>query len=412
VLPPVLEIYALWHPDDPVGEELAQELIDHFHGTAFSGLIGGAVEIYVRSAPWREPGGPPRPMPFQEPLPYGLPSAELTVVVPFLGLGMASVVEAGDEGWTGYLQTLLAARSAEPYEIGVFPFVIDPAAVDGTALGELFVDIQRIGHPDDLAPADQAPRQRCRDLAQAIAQLADGPGDEVLTVFISHTKKATGEEGESHVLRIDRVRRAIQHTHLREYFDASDLQPGVDWAEELRAKSATSALLGVRTDLYATREWCQREVSVAKRAGMPVVMIDALQGGEERGSFLMDHVPRVAGHPEADGISEAAILEALGVLVDECLKRELWRRQLALSGDEDLEVAWWAPHAPEPLTFVDWIHQARSEEELPAGKLRILHPDPPLGPDELAALVEIASIAGLEDGIEVLTPRGLAARGG
>lgn len=48
LLPPVLEIFVVWHPGDDAGATVAGWLLDHFHGTAFSGLIGGAVEVYTR----------------------------------------------------------------------------------------------------------------------------------------------------------------------------------------------------------------------------------------------------------------------------------------------------------------------------------------------------------------------------
>ena len=51
MLPPVLEIYVVWHTKDAEGQTIADTLLGHFRGTAFSGLIGGAVEVYVRSTP-------------------------------------------------------------------------------------------------------------------------------------------------------------------------------------------------------------------------------------------------------------------------------------------------------------------------------------------------------------------------
>jgi hypothetical protein len=59
LIPPILEIYVLWHPDDGDGARIFTELFDHFHGTTFSGLVGGAVEVYERSQGWRGPGTPP-----------------------------------------------------------------------------------------------------------------------------------------------------------------------------------------------------------------------------------------------------------------------------------------------------------------------------------------------------------------
>lgn len=32
MLPPVLEIYVLWHPDDVAGAQIASDVIKRFHG--------------------------------------------------------------------------------------------------------------------------------------------------------------------------------------------------------------------------------------------------------------------------------------------------------------------------------------------------------------------------------------------
>jgi len=61
MLPPILEFYVVWHPDDDEGKGLAGELLEHFHGNPFSGLIGGAVELFTRSAGWRDSTDAPRP---------------------------------------------------------------------------------------------------------------------------------------------------------------------------------------------------------------------------------------------------------------------------------------------------------------------------------------------------------------
>jgi len=49
MLPPILEIYVVWHPGDTAGGAVAEALLQHFRGNAYSGLIGGAIEVYVRS---------------------------------------------------------------------------------------------------------------------------------------------------------------------------------------------------------------------------------------------------------------------------------------------------------------------------------------------------------------------------
>jgi hypothetical protein len=148
----------------------------------------------------------------------------------------------------------------------------------------------------------------------------------------------------------------------------------------------------------------------AKQTGLPVVILDALGRGDERGSFLMDHAPRVRLHRDASGWRESDVRLGLNLLVNESLKRALWQRQEELAADRPgLNVAWWAPHAPEPATLVHWL---QSRGAAPAGATpRVLHPDPPLGPDERLVLDAIATAAGLP-GIDIMTPRLLAARGG
>jgi hypothetical protein len=147
---------------------------------------------------------------------------------------------------------------------------------------------------------------------------------------------------------------------------------------------------------------------------MPVVILDALTTGEERGSFVMDHVPRSPGRQDGAVWRRDDITRVLGQLVDECLKGVLWRRQkeIAAAAGLPVDIDWWAPHAPEPATFAEWLDR---HDDLAAKRnepIVVLHPDPPLGPDERDVLLQIARLANLHDDIQFLTPRGLAARGG
>ena len=402
----MLEIYVVWHPHDVAGELLAQQVLDHFHGTAFSGLIGGSVEVYVRSEGWTSAADAPRPIPVVEPLPFDMPPAELTAVVPVIGLELTKAVQEVGSPWRRYIDDLADAAWASPDTVGVFPLFTSTA---GGHLAELFGPYQGIGVPANHFDQDEA-SLRCRDLAQGITEMARGTQDDI-KVFVSHTKHASDEDRDDLTRLIAEVRRVIGQTRLDDFFDAQDLKPGSDWAATLHAEAATSALLAVRTDLYASREWCQREMSIAKRAGMPVVILDGLAAGERRGSFLMDHVPRVPSRATDGPKATGAIIDCLNQLVDECLKRALWGHQQRLgTGKAALDVAWWAPHAPEPVTLAAWLRNTESTR--PAeGPLLILHPDPPLGPEERRALIEIASLADLGNRLDIVTPRGLATRG-
>lgn len=411
MLPPILEVFVVSHPGDGEGETVAQMLLERFRGNAYSGLIGGAVDVYVRSvSATDDSAGAPRPLPCVEGLPYGVPVPALTAVVLVAGTELAATLnEPGP--WRSYVQSLVDARSSDPEHVGLFNIRTAPNVFDGTELGRIVGHVQGIG--DGAVGSDLFRTSVCRDLAQGIAQMGNDTPDQI-TVFVSHTKRLSGVEEEQVSSLVDLVREVIASTRLKDFFDAQAIQPNVDWKPAIDAAASTGAFLAVRTDRYSSREWCQREMLSAKRAGMPVVILDALTFGEERGSFVMDHVPRTPGRMEENGWRRDDVVKALGHLVDECLKRVLWRKQqeIAQGVDPRVDLDWWAPHAPEPTTFVDWLDHHQDITAQRQEPLVVLHPDPPLGPDELDVLAQIARVANLHDEIVFLTPRGLAARGG
>jgi hypothetical protein len=414
MLPPILEIHILWHPGDTSGATIAQEFVEHFHGTVFSGLIGGAVEVFIRSPGWRSGSDAPRPIPFEDNgVAPGVRAAKAIAVVPVIGNEMAMASREAGSPWQQYLAAIVETYRAQPKRVDIFPCLLDDGAMIGTVPGELFGPFQRIG-ANAVGEGETAKLARCRDLAQGITHLVS-QSTERLTVFISHTKRNSEGEGERVSTLIESVRAVLGGTRLRQFFDASDLEPGTEWDPELRTKAGSSALLAIRTDLYSSREWCQREIMIAKRAGMPVVIMDALGDAEERGSFLMDHVPRVPARMEGGSWRKSDIHRAVALLVDECAKRALWCSQQELARKESaVSVTWWAPHAPEPITLTKWLETAKARGALPPKDqaLVVLHPDPPLGAEEKTALQEILNLAGVESSLDVLTPRILAARGG
>ena len=265
MLPPILEIYTVWHPKDPGGCAVATDFFDHFHGTLYSGLLGGAVETFSRSEPWPGGDGAPRAIPFdQQTSLAGLPAAEIIVIVPVLAVGLARAIQSGAGAWYEYLDLILKRREAEPQRVFIMPVSLDHAYSGDTVLAKMFGEFQQLGTASDAAvePVAQA---RCRDLCQGIAKLAGDSPDERITVFISHTKRSAGAQGATVSELIHTVRRLIAGTRLTAFFDAQDLDVGEKWEPTIRAKAAHSALFALRTDLYASRQWCQKEVRLANR---------------------------------------------------------------------------------------------------------------------------------------------------
>lgn len=412
MLSPILEVYVLWHPaDEAAGRPFMERLVGHFHGNAYNGLLGGAIEVFARSQGWLDAAAAPRPLPPPGPQPgLDVPATELTAVVVWMGLGLARAVQAEGSPWAAWLQALRDRQAAAPGRLHLFP--VRPAS------GGAPPDSRLQQLVPEQAIFDVQPQATCRDLAQGLAQWAADPRGQAtrLNVFISHTKH--DDSGSQRVARlIAQVRSRIDGaSRLGSFFDSNALQPGADWAAQLHEGASRMALLALRTDLYASREWCQREMLLAKRHGVPVVVLDAPLRGEDRGSFLMDNVTRIPVRPAGEGWLDEDIDAGLARLVDACLQRELWRRQCAgTPGPGGMPVDWWSAHAPEPATLVEWLGARVAADTVPPADtgrpLLILHPDPPLGPEERDVLDRITRLAGRRGGVDIVTPRLLAARG-
>jgi hypothetical protein len=118
----------------------------------------------------------------------------------------------------------------------------------------------------------------------------------------------------------------------------------------------------------------------------------------------MDHVPTVACPPGKE--REAATI-ALNRLVDEALKRALWKLQRVYLENDGFD--WLPVHAPEPVTLTAWL-RAHADDLKPP--IVVMHPDPPLGPPEMEALEELGGLVSGVGKIQIHTPRTFASRGG
>lgn len=162
MLPPVLEIFVIWHPEDPDGQSIAEELVAHFRSVSFSGVVGGGVHVSLRSAGWHEEGQAPRPVyTHRTPGPSGMQPAEYIAIVPLMGIRMAEAVEKGGS-WQDYFEGLIAEQQEEPERIQVLPYLLDRQATNQTRLGDLLGPYQMIATEDPARTGDTYKALRCR----------------------------------------------------------------------------------------------------------------------------------------------------------------------------------------------------------------------------------------------------------
>lgn len=460
--PTVLDIYVVWHPHDHAGKDVFNELVTHYHSEHFSGLAGSAIEVFSRSLPLiPETEKIPCPIATRDgQVGHWIDSTDIsdrrmpantaspfTVIIPVIGRHMISAAHDNNSDWASYLRSLCEVRddalaSHSPHLL-VVP-IIDTKGLNtsGEVISSLTDRQGMVLHDDAYAPGALT-----RDIGQAIVQrllwkqtgMLSSSESPRLRVFISHARAdipANDLTGNTPRGVIAKVKAIAQQTRLDAFFDVYDIQADSEWNSSIRERARTSALLMVRTDSYSSREWTQREVFEAKQAGMPIVCLSALNAGESRGSFLLDHVPTVAypqilegqtpteGHQTADA-TDNAIISALNRLVDETLKFALWRCQeipaavyAATDSTTEPESANHPgfdsapPSPPEPAILLKFIQEHRDKFK-DDHHLWLIHPDPPLLPAEQEFLVALCEQAGYDNGqVHLLTPRSFFAAGG
>lgn len=459
--PTVLDIYVVWHPCDHAGQDVFNELVTHYHSERFSGLAGSAIEVFSRSSPLTPETEAPCPIATRDgQVGHGIDNTDIsdrrtpantaspfTVIIPVIGRHMISAAHDNDSKWASYLRSLCKVRddalaSHSPHLLVVPIIGAKGLNTSGGVISSLTNRQGMVLHDNAYAPGALT-----RDVGQAIVQrllwkqtgMLSSSESPLLRVFISHARgdiPANDLTGHTPQGVIAKVKAIAQQTRLNTFFDVYDIQADSEWNSSIRERARTSALLMVRTDSYSSREWTQREVFEAKQAGMPIVCLSALNAGESRGSFLLDHVPTIAcpqipegwAPPEgtqAEDPVDKAIVAALNRLVDEALKFALWRcqeipahanlakantTQSTSKNHPGFDCA--PPTPPEPTVLLKFIQEHRQTYGNDK-HLWLIHPDPPLLPAEQDFLVDLCVQAGYEKGqVYLMTPRSFFAAGG
>lgn len=176
---------------------------------------------------------------------------------------------------------------------------------------------------------------------------------------------------------------------LNVFWDETSIAKGYDFGEEIQRGIEKSVLVVFLTDVYATREWCLKEVLHAKRKQRPILMVDAIEKGEPRNFPYLGNVPTMRWKGDKQAIIDKAVLVAL----DFFYQKRVLKEQLSHFQDQGLligEVKSLA-RAPEMLDI--------SEPELIQWENGILvYPDPPLSEEEMGLVNR------LNDKIQYLTP--------
>jgi hypothetical protein len=355
-----LAVHIVWHPAFDRGADYARAVFKHlFEDPDDVASHGLRIPVYH----WRSAGKPVRDA--EPPGEIPLESAERAVVVPLLDDHFL-----GTLGWDAFLEETSSRMREGDLLIPVQLTHRRPGAAQAVVLHE---------EPLEL----RLPRL-LNQLTHRLWRLL-APSDAVtVPAFISYARS----DGASIAKQVTAFLAASGSAGA--FFAPRDVPRGESWRQELRQQARQSLLVAIRSDAYTGREWCQIEMLEAKRAGMPVVVLDALAAREARGFPYMGNGPALRWREQEPTL---VLEELLGLMLREALRFRFFEMRVARLWS--LQRMDGRPHvlaaAPELLTMLE-------RATLAGDSSLLVYPDPPLGPDELDV------IRRLDASVELVTP--------
>lgn len=195
-----------------------------------------------------------------------------------------------------------------------------------------------------------------------------------IKLFISHAK----EDGLTITKNINSF---IQNeTKLDTFFDSNDIAIGNNFSNEIECNIGESVLLVIKSDKYASREWCRKEILIAKKYNKPIIILDTLEHGEDRSFPYMANVRTMRVSAEINHV------EILTNVLVETLKHKYQHMYISylLKKYEVVLPTTVLSYPPELLTLTTL---AENESR------NLIYPDPPLSDEEIDLLSKYSSSA-------------------
>lgn len=387
-----LNIYVVWHPNFQAGKKIAEELYSTFCRDYQNPLSRGiGIPIYFRYAKLED----------SKPLDIDLSNAEKNAIVLLIDDDYIL-----DENFRSYTEGLSKKIDDDNR---IFPISLCNKAysigcglstlqfTDGTKFFEKDLNLQ---NKKDLEKSiKKIKTELFHDCSRLILNFHPKQKDKEqhrigspVKLFLSHAKK----DGENTTIKFKQF--IEKNLKLDVFFDTVDIANGYDFAEQFEQEIKHSALVVFHTDEYSNREWCRREILIAKKHKSPIVVVHNIIDGEKRAFPYLGNMPTtVIGKKEIIGFYKIVNLTLYQVLNNLYQNRLLeWYSNMGTNDNNEIKVI---TSPPELFNFLDI---KKYKENLGSKKLIILYPDPPLGLEELNILNE------LDEDVEFTTPINLS----
>lgn len=390
---PIPEVFVLWHPACPLGETLARSI--HSWLRPGNGL---GPEVFFRSLP--APEAPEKGLP--PPLP-GEPRggntfssgakpkvSDLQIVLPLIDEHMVA-----DPAWRYWITEISGVRFSQVQRV-ILPVALDASAFNMRATLRHLNYLRPKGLPVPTGDGAESPsvkgvtRSLLKQLTEAMCNLMLSRPDRKGTtprpttssseslpkvkIFLSHAK-ADGT-GPARRLR-DYI---YSQTQLAAFYDENDISYGSQFSRIIKSdldSPDTAALIAFRSEQYARRPWCRRELSLFRRPRpekqstggnkrwrlYPSLVVDSMEGGQ-----MSAGIPELGNSPIIRWDNNTVDLEELivtTVLRDAMLASFHSAMGASIpAGDNQIILNW----LPDPTTLLH-IPSIRNGREL-----NVIHP--------------------------------------
>lgn len=372
-----LNLYVVWHGESKIGQRIAEDLYSSFCRDYSQPLSRGlGIPVYFRNIKLED----------DKPLSIDTSEANKNAIVLLVDEEYFL-----DSGYNDYTEDLIKLVSADTR---IFPVALFNKAYElGCGLSrfqfirgtEFRKSPLNLSLKEDLELSIKKIRAEVlHDCARLLMDLKPSYADEErdrigspVKLFLSHAKL----DGEKTALRFKTF--IQEHLKLDVFFDTVDIADGYDFSRQFEQEISHSALVVFRTDEYSAREWCRREVLIAKRQKSPIVVLDLLRDGEKRAFPYLGNMPTTTLlEDETLGFHRVISLTLYQVLTNLYQLRLLNSyKDLSSETDADFSVL---SSPPELFNFLEF-----NKTKQPDRKLVVLYPDPPLGIEELMVLNEL-----------------------
>lgn len=366
-----LSIYVLWHPEFKEGTNYAESIYNTFSGE--NGNVTHAkydIPVHYRTLPFKNETF--AKIPFSE-------SKKNALVI------LVDEYMFNDSNWTQAIDDLLKSKPANtriyPVSFSNYAFDLNPEHLTPTQFIKTNQKDPITGN--EIEVNDRIIKYR---LLESIAKLlfnvkdtydSQKDSDPPIRLFISHAK----EDGE--VLAMKFRDYIYSKTKLKAFFDANDIADGHQFEQEIKKHIDHSAFVLFNTDEYANREWCRKEIIIAKRYRCPIIGVMDIKKGEQRSFPYSGNFPTIIWNDNFEEIINLVLSQVISDKYNELYLKsivqmyELERRYSCLV----------LPKAPELFNYIDIENFKKEEENM--NSLIVLYPDPPIGIEEVSLLNDV-----------------------